>query len=125
MDRAVREGVGGVLVMTVEDLRLLGRSGWRGVDPGSMTPRAKAEALCLVLWPEGKLEIVQGRGPCSSVVLRGVAGEPGWSVVVLPGEDGWEVAARELEQRARDWVLNLRASVSRLERSLAGLGIVV
>ena len=90
-----------------------------------MPPRAKAEALCLVLWPEGNLEIGRGRGPCSSVVLRGVAGEPGWSVVVLPGEDGWEVAARELEQRARDRVLDFRAGAARLERSLAGLGIVV
>ena len=107
--------------MTVEALRFLGRP---VVLPGA-SPRAMASALCSVLWPEGRLELVPGRGSCSSVVLRGVAGEPGWSVVVLPGEDGWAVAARELEQRARDRVLSLRAGAARLERSLAGLGIVV
>ena len=95
------------------------------VRPWQGSARGKAEALCKALWPEGRLELVLGRVSCSEVVLRGVAGEPGWSVVVLPGEDGWEVAARELEQRARHRVLNLRDGAVQLEKALAGLGIAV
>lgn len=126
---AVREGVGGVLVMDLRHLwataetlaKLVGHSG----VPPVRDARETAEALCTALWPGGRLELVPGRMACSEVVLRGVAGVPGWSVVVLPGEDGWAVAARELEQRARRCVLHLRDEVVRLEKALLGLGLAV